>query len=404
VPACDEEPELVEGIAGACRAASGRILCIVVVNAAADQPAALRQRNRLLLNQLAGSCSGVRTLSPATWIGDAGDFDLLVIDRSTFPHQLASGEGVGLARRIGCDLALALHADGKLASRWLFTTDADVELPLDYFERAQEREVQPAALSYPFWHVGAGDAAAPVSPALALYELSLRHYVLGLRRGRPRFAFHTLGSAIAIEAGAYAAVRGVPRRLAGEDFYLLNKAARLGVVAALGGVPIRIRERSSMRVPFGTGPATARIAAELSAGHEPRFYHPRIFELVGLLGEAMAAFVSGGLHAFDSACETAGADRTALAAALAKLSVRETLLDARRRTTSAAALARRLDDWLDGFRVLKLVHALRDSGLPSLPWNEALVAASLFATAPALEDVEAARRHLFSIELATASS
>ena len=29
----------------------------------------------------------------------------------------------------------------------------------------------------------------------------------------------------------------------------------------------------------------------------------------------------------------------------------------------------------DGFRTLKLIHALRDGGLSSLPWREALVAA-----------------------------
>ncbi len=38
-------------------------------------------------------------------------------------------------------------------------------------------------------------------------------------------------------------------------------------------------------------------------------------------------------------------------------------------------LLRRLLEWNDAFRTLKLIHALRDGGLPSLPLRAALAAA-----------------------------
>jgi hypothetical protein len=45
-----------------------------------------------------------------------------LVERSQgLPHK----EGVGLARKIGCDIALSLYERGTLKSRWLHTTDAD---------------------------------------------------------------------------------------------------------------------------------------------------------------------------------------------------------------------------------------------------------------------------------------
>ena len=40
------------------------------------------------------------------------------------------------------------------------------------------------------------------------------------------------------------------------------------------------------------------------------------------------------------------------------------------------ARLRRLHDWFDGFRTLKLMHQVRDYAAPSLPWQEAIRRAS----------------------------
>ena len=46
------------------------------------------------------------------------------------------------------------------------------------------------------------------------------------------------------------------------------------------------------------------------------------------------------------------------------------------------ARLRRLHDWFDGFRTLKLIHHLRDQGSSSLPWQEAI------RRAPFMDEVE----------------
>ena len=58
-----------------------------------------------------------------------------------------------------------------------------------------------------------------------------------------------------------------------------------------------------------------------------------------------------------------------------------------------AALLRRLHTWFDAFRTLKLVHALRDEGFPSLPWRQALAEAPFtdLVSAPDDEETETLR-------------
>ena len=66
---------------------------------------------------------------------------------------------------------------------------------------------------------------------------------------------------------------------------LLNKVAKLGMVARLRGACIHLQSRPSSRVPFGTGPAVRAIAAAAHPGAAPVFYHPHCYEtLRSLLG------------------------------------------------------------------------------------------------------------------------
>src|SRR6185503_7192191 len=84
-------------------------------------------------------------------------------------------------------------------------------------------------LTYPFVHVPSGESA--VDRAHNIYEVFLRYYVLGLAAAGSPWAMHTIGSSLAVDLDAYAAVRGVPRRDAAEDFYLVSKVAKLGPAA-----------------------------------------------------------------------------------------------------------------------------------------------------------------------------
>ena len=58
-------------------------------------------------------------------------------------------------------------------------------------------------------------------------------------------------------------------------------------------------------------------------------------------------------------------------------------------------MLRHFHTWSDAFRTLKLVHALRDGGLPSLPWRQALAEAPFTGlSASTVEAVEPLRKAL----------
>lgn len=406
IPAMDEPAELLDGLRDVHVA--GPWLAIVVVNATDAAAPAVHARNAALL---AGLCA--RGAAPAERVADAPamwlvrealpGMDLCVVDRAGPGWRLPADQGVGLARRIGCDLALALYAAGALRTRWIHMTDADVTLPADYFAAAARAAADSVALTYGFWHARSAAGDAWVDAATGLYEIYLRYHRLGLAWAGSPYALHTIGSSLAVDARAYAAVRGVPRRQAAEDFYLVNKLVKLGPVREPEGAPIAIRARRSARVPFGTGAATQTIAGELIAGRGYRVYHPRVYAVLGAWLDAMEAFAAAAGRAAGhvndrvldhalaegaDAWQLAGEERRALDRALASLEARRALLDAHARARTPAALSRRLHDWFDGFRTLKLVHAVRDAGLPALPWAEALRQARFLAGVSVPADVE----------------
>src|SRR5256885_1281386 len=125
---------------------------------------------------------------PPAWLFRFGAGRLLCLDRSEPEHWFPNEQGVGLAGKIGADICLWLYTAGRLASPFIHTTDADVELPSDYFERYGATRRGAADLLYPFVHRPADDP--DLARAIVLYEISLRYYVLGLRFARSPYAFH----------------------------------------------------------------------------------------------------------------------------------------------------------------------------------------------------------------------
>ncbi len=365
VPAYGEGESLVDMLASVPRGVLGDVLVVLVVNGKASSPGWVHEANGAVLARIRAAFGRgtIEMLSrdPPARLLEFGPGRIFAIDRSDPPHRFPDDQGVGLARKIGGDLAARLHAAGKLASPFFHTTDADVVLPEDYFERAG-RSPGAMTLLYPFTHVPDRDPA--LARAVLLYEISLRYYVLGLRFAGSPYAYHTIGSTIATRAGAYVRVRGFPKRDAGEDFYLLSKLAKLGPVATLHGRPIAIRGRASDRVPFGTGAAVRRLAGPGAAPFT--MYDPRLFLYVRAW---LSALDDGDLR---EACARESLDPEPLESATAAMGAQEAILSARRRSTSSEALRRHLATWFDAFRTLKLIHLLQRSALAPRRWADAL--------------------------------
>ena len=178
---------------------------------------------------------------------------------------------MGLARKIGADLALALYANEQLESAWLHCTDADVELPQNYFDIASPSK-KLAACIYPYQHSHNENIQA-----IKLYELRLAYYANGLKWAGSPYGYQTVGSTLVINAEHYAKVRGFPKLSAGEDFHILNKLAKTGQIQPLEQPMLSISNRVSYRVPFGTGQSVAKIQASESPLSLPLFENPAAF-------------------------------------------------------------------------------------------------------------------------------
>ncbi len=389
VPACAESASLLRGFEAALANAPGRVLLIVVVNAPQSAAEPVHLANARLLGELAERFPERRALSSdgvatSAFIARAETHDLLWLDRASPGARLPPREGVGTARKIGGDLAAALWSEGKLVCPRLACSDADVTLPNDYFHSLTTELLESprsAAWLWPFQHEAGGDSA--IDASTVLYEIWLRYYVLGLAAAGSSYAYQSVGSTLCIDAPAYLSVRGFPKREAGEDFYLLDKLAKVGPLRRIAASPIAIRARASDRVPFGTGRRTQEIARETASGQDFVLYAPGIF--------AALASVLRGLDEFSGTAEVAAVERVVrveqadcaddIVQVLSGLGVFAALESARTQAPAGATLRRRVHTWFDGLRTLRFVHGMRERCAPSVPWREALSAAP-FVRAP----------------------
>jgi len=356
VPAC-REPGLPSCFAAIMAASEGTpTLVIGVVNAREDATEQTHRTNAATLAHY--DCSGrpfsLRSLSASC--------DLLLINRAEPDRFLPPKRGVGTARRIGADIALKLWDGGGLTSGWIHSTDADARVAGGYFQRPEEA----VARVIPFRH-------ETDRPGLLLYEIGLRLYALGLAFAGSPYAFQTVGSALAFRCEAYAQVGGFPEREAGEDFYLLNKLAKVGAILRSDGVPIRLVDRDSDRVPFGTGPGARRVEEDLASPQGFCTYDPRSFVALKHWNSQLNLLA----HHRDTAKVEAEMERfnSAVWSCLRDLGVQKALVEAVQNTRREEDLRGRLFRFFDAFRSLRLIHMLRDRVWPSVPWREALVAA-----------------------------
>ncbi len=291
--------------------------------------------------------------------------ELYCFDTEHHRGPLPKAEGVGYARKLGCDLALQwLHA-GAIQCRWITSTDADATLPAACFERLEQVPLSASAATFPFYHVPGDDLTC--HHATQLYELRLHQYVAGLRYADSPYAHYTLGSCLAIDVEAYIKVRGFPKRAGGEDFYLLNKLAKVGTVDLLRGPCVAIQSRPSNRVPFGTGPAVQDLLQKTSLHNAPLFYHPACFAALHAVLQAVPQ-----LKSIDTSKALPGSLLQGLHATLAEQTVQilegmglaQGLEHCQSHSRSLQQFQRHFHQWFDGWRTLKLIHGLRDNGWP----------------------------------------
>jgi hypothetical protein len=342
VPAHDE-PDLVGSLESlrCCRPPSGGTEVIVVVNSSETAEAELKARN-------ARSAVVARDWFRAwkePW------FRLHVIECPDLPRKHA---GVGLARKIGMDEAVRRFAGlGGDGSGIIVCYDADCRCDpnlLTEIEAWFSGNPRSPGCSVYFEHPLDGPDPL-INEAISRYELHLRYYVEACRYARHPFAFHTIGSSMAVTADAYVRQGGMNRRQAGEDFYFLQKLIPLGGFGEVNGARVIPSPRVSTRVPFGTGRAVGDYCRDrsgcfssypLEAFEELRVYFERIEAPPGGLLEEFLKEQGWGGRLKEIASQTKGPE----------------------------AFRKRFFRWFDAFMVMKWVHFARDHQYGAPPVEE----------------------------------
>ena len=301
-----------------------------------------------------------RTIACLDALRRSSPFPLLIVDRVTEGQRIPPKEGVGLARKIGSDVALSLIAQNKIKSRWIYQTDADAVLPPDYFFR--NLPVAGAAL-FPFKHVSRDTT---LQKCARLYELHMEHYEKSLSESGSIFGFTALGSTMVIEASTYAAVRGFPKKSAGEDFYMLNKIRKVTQIKPVAGAPIEIEARLSDRVPFGTGTNLKKISSLLEQdGSEGNFksYDERCFRALKCALEQIKQICRnpGFLDDFRSRQPQNSTDKAEFLAitALIDLGIIKQVDQINRQRIDPQQKLQRLTSWFDALKTLRFINQMR---------------------------------------------
>ncbi len=339
---CYSEPDVIRTIdtLHACARPLCAVEVLLIINAASDDDDAVHRQNEKTVIEL------------AAWAQQHNEVGFrlhCVVDN----HLPAKHQGVGLARKVGLDLAVSRFAEVAQENGVCVSLDADCIVDQqylcaisDYFDKHPLCQI--AVIDFEHCLDEVSDPAH--RQAIAAYELHLRYYVQGLRYSGLPYDYLTLGSCFAVRVCAYMAQGGMNKRQAGEDFYFIHKFTALGQCGRILTTRVRPSARLSQRVPFGTGPTVLRwVESGLSAYTS---YDPRVFSdlrcLVDWLNSLrnISDFGVVGLQVLPQT----------LNIFLQQQGVAQRMAEIRANTASIETLVARFLRWFNAFLVLKYIH------------------------------------------------
>ncbi|MGE5861578.1 MAG: hypothetical protein ACM34J_13530 [Ignavibacteria bacterium] len=274
--------------------------------------------------------------------------------------------GVGLARKVGMDLALTAFDYSYERKKFLVSLDADCTVEKNYlselFKYFNGSHAGAAVIKYRHGLSGYSGQTA----AIICYEIFLRYYVLALRYSGSPYSFHTIGSAFACDHETYIKAEGMNKRKAAEDFYFLQKTAKIAGIGRINSTTVFPASRVSRRVPFGTG---VKVSQFKSAEESYLLYNPAAFSI---LKEWLSFFNSSEILDAGHYLSSAKNISRGLFDFLIQQNFKKDFRNILNNSTTVTQLARQKFRWFDGFRTLKLIHYLRDNGYPMINMFDAL--------------------------------
>lgn len=274
---------------------------------------------------------------------------LHVIHQKGLPKKHA---GVGLARKIGMDEAVARFDAIKNDNGIIVCLDADCIVEKNYLEEIEKhflKHPKTTGCSVYYEHpIEGSEFDKKVYTGIINYELFLRYYNRALHFCHFPYAFHTIGSCMAVRSSIYQKQGGMNRRKAGEDFYFLHKIFPLRKFTELNTTRVIPSSRESNRVPFGTGSAVKKFM--LSGTNDYMAYNIQTFIDLKMFFDAVSTLFCADIDTFSLPVKFF----------LAENDFETKLSELRQHTNSEKSFVKRFFNWFDGFMVLKFVHYARD--------------------------------------------
>jgi hypothetical protein len=344
---CHNEPDLVSSLQSLydCEKPNCKVEVIVVINAS-------EKAEETVLNQ-----NNISYSDALVWIKmhQSEDLKFYLIQENALPKKHA---GVGLARKIGMDEAVRRFDAVDNHNGIISCYDADASCDTNYLvalEKHFKENPKSPACSIHFEHpVSGGEFDDAIYNGIMQYELHLRYYKNGLAYANLPYAFHTIGSSMAVRSDAYQKQNGMNKRKAGEDFYFLQKLIPLGNFTELKTTKIIPSPRVSDRVPFGTGKAMQNWLDEDK--QELQSYNPKSFIDLKLFAEAVPQLYKD----VNEIPET-------VQAFLDRIDFEENLINIKKNSKTEVHFTEVFFKWFNAFKVLKFMHFARDNYYPDVP-------------------------------------
>jgi hypothetical protein len=346
---CYNEPELIYTLQSikTCSKPNANLLVVVIINSGIDAKHDVILQNRSTYTEVE-RFAVLNNESRLTY------FPLL---SENLPKKHS---GVGLARKIGMDLAID-HFYTNNNKGIIISLDADCEISENFFVSIYDEYSQNDKLNstiHNFYHRVEDDDYG-IENAIRQYEMYLRYFSKMLKYTGFPYYYHTIGSAFAVSADAYVRVGGMGRQQGGEDFYFLQKIFQLGYTKELYKTFVYPKARFSDRVPFGTGPALQKILDEpdrrIKVYSKLSFYHLKsLFDMKDSffkMNEKEAISYLSDLH-------------PALQNFLKEINFLDSLSDCNNNCSSLNSFGKRFFHHFNSFKIIKYLNFVHPSPFP----------------------------------------
>ena len=352
---CFNETALIDSLTSLlkCDPIKTAVEVIVVINSGVKHSNEIREQNRLTYDEA------------VAWIeqNNRTNFQFHILLEESLPKKHA---GVGLARKIGMDEAVnrfdILDRDGIIVC-----FDADSLCDENYMteiEKHFNKFPKSPGCSIHYEHpVGGEEYEDAIYKGIINYELHLRYYNQGLVYAGLPFAYHKVGSSMAVRSSAYQKQGGMNKRKAGEDFYFIHKIIALGGFTELKSTRVIPSPRISDRVPFGTGKAIGDwIESENLVFNTYGF---ESFQILKAFVDCVPAFMNESIEKLPINLNES--QKQLLFGFLSTQKFEEALVEIIKNSKRESAFIKRFFRWFDAFKVLKFMHYLRDNGISNQP-------------------------------------